>query len=167
MRRGITGERLRSLIADIRRSVPGIALRTTLIVGYPNEGEKEFEELLAFVRETEFDRLGVFTYSQEEGTTAYDMGDPVPQSVKEERKRLIMEAQQEISLRKNEARVGSRLRVLVDEMDHGSAIARSEFDAPEIDNEVIIQDAADCEVGEFCDVEIVDAESYELFAVRH
>ncbi len=163
MKRGITSKRLRELIAKIRSTVPGIALRTTLIVGYPNEGEQEFEELLEFVKETQFDRLGVFTYSQEDDTTAYPLGDPVPKEVKEERYNKIMEAQQAISLSKNQQHIGKKLKVLIDRKEEGDAIGRTERDAPEVDNEITIHSADDLLVGHFYDVEIVDADEYDLF----
>lgn len=164
MRRGITGKKLRKLIDDIRNGVPGIALRTTLIVGYPGEGEKEFRELLAFVRETRFERLGVFMYSREEGTSAYPLGDPVPQEVKTERYNAVMEAQREISLEHNTACLGKSLNVLVDASDGTTAFGRTEFDAPEIDNEVTIQQAKGIPVGHFHRVTIVDVDEYDLFA---
>jgi ribosomal protein S12 methylthiotransferase len=165
MRRGISTGKLRRLLADIRASVPGIALRTTLIVGYPAEGEAEFRELLEFVRETEFDRLGVFAYSQEEGTGAYPLGDPHPRELKEERLAMIMEAQQEIALRKNGERIGQTLRVLVDRISGAVAYARTEFDAPEVDNEVTVTEAGGLRQGTFASVDVVDAEAYDLFAV--
>ncbi len=164
MRRGITSRQLRSLVETIRSKVPGIALRTTLIVGYPGEGEKEFKELLEFVKTTEFDRLGVFIYSQEEGTTAFPLGDPVPGPVKEERRNLIMEAQRKISLRKNRALLGTRMKVLIDRTFEGAATGRTEFDAPEVDNEVTIHGAAGLLPGQFCTVKVFDAEEYDLFA---
>ncbi|HEV8537299.1 MAG TPA: 30S ribosomal protein S12 methylthiotransferase RimO [Bacteroidota bacterium] len=165
MRRGITSAQLRRLLDEIRGRVPGIALRTTLIVGYPNEGEKEFEELLTFVKEVQFDRLGVFTYSQEEGTTAYPLGDPIPQAVKDERRTIVMEAQREISRQKNERMVGRNIRVLVDSREGDVVIGRTERDAPEVDNEVMVHSAANFSVGQFYEVAVVDAEDYDLFAV--
>jgi ribosomal protein S12 methylthiotransferase len=165
MRRGITSDRLRGLIGQIRNEVPGIALRTTLIVGYPNEGDKEFEELLSFVKETQFERLGVFSYSQEDGTTAYPLGDPVPQELKDERKAIIMETQRDISLARNRTHVGTTMRVLIDSVDQGVAFGRTEFDAPEVDNEVSVTMSKECTVGQFTEVSIVDAEEYDLFAV--
>ena len=164
MRRGINARATRELIDTIRSKVPGIALRTTLIVGYPDEGEKEFTELLNFVRETEFDRLGVFTYSREEDTAAYPLGNPVPKEVKGERMAAVMKAQQDISLRKNQAHIGRTMKVLVDSKEGDVAIGRTEYDAPEIDNEVMIHDAAGIRIGEYYDVTIVDAEEYDLFA---
>jgi ribosomal protein S12 methylthiotransferase len=164
MRRGITSNNLRKLIGDIRNGIPGIALRTTLIVGYPGEGEKEFNELLAFVREARFERLGVFMYSREEGTSAYPLGDPVPQAVKTERYNAIMEAQREISLENNTALIGKTLNVLVDARDGSTAFGRTEFDAPEIDNEVTIHSADGVSVGHFHRVSVVDVDEYDLFA---
>jgi ribosomal protein S12 methylthiotransferase len=165
MRRGITSSQLRALIAQIRETVPGIALRSTLIVGYPGEGEKEFGELLAFVKETEFDRLGVFLYSQEDGTTAFPLGDPVPHAVKAERHAAIMEAQREISYRKNQRLVGTTVNVLVDASESGAAVGRTAHDAPEVDNEVTIHSAAGVSVGSFLPVTIVEAEEYDLFGI--
>jgi ribosomal protein S12 methylthiotransferase len=164
MRRGIASYQLRTLIDTIRHRVPGITLRTTLLVGYPTEGDNEFDALLAFVRETEFDRLGVFAYSQEDGTSAFPLGDPIPGYVKEERVRRIMETQRDISLHKNRSLVGQTVRVLIDEHVDGAAIGRTERDAPEIDNEVIVQGGAHIPVGHFCNIDIVDAEEYDLFA---
>jgi ribosomal protein S12 methylthiotransferase len=165
MKRGIGSSKLRDLLAQIRANVPGIALRTTLIVGYPNEGEKEFRELMDFVKETEFDRLGVFTYSQEEGTTAFPLGDPVPQQVKDERASAVMELQRSISYEKNLKRIGSHVRVLVDQISGGEAIGRTEQDAPEIDNDVVIPDCAGCSVGSFIDATVTDAGEYDLVAM--
>lgn len=165
MRRGITSGKLVDLIGEIRVKVPGIALRTTIIVGYPNEGEKEFNQLLDFVKMTEFDRLGVFTYSQEEGTHAYPLGNPVPEEIKEERRNLIMEVQQGIARAKNSRLVGSVMRVLVDRQDAEGAVARTEYDAPEVDNEVLVHSPSPLGVGNFYDVTIVDSEEYDLFAV--
>jgi ribosomal protein S12 methylthiotransferase len=167
MRRGITARALRELLHDIRSEVPGIALRTTLIVGYPNEGDREFEDLMSFVDEIKFERLGVFTYSQEDDTTAFPLGDPVPQEMKELRKAKIMEMQGAISRIHNEDAVGSIRKILVDRIDDTSAIGRSQFDAPEIDNEIIVHEAADFKVGEFREVEIVDAEDHDLFAIPY
>jgi ribosomal protein S12 methylthiotransferase len=164
MRRGITRRTLTGLIETIRREVPGIALRTTLIVGYPNEGEAEFQELLDFVAETEFDRLGVFAYSQEENTTAHPLGDPVPAEVKTERIERIMELQKEISARKNEALVGTHERVFVEAEADGEYICRSYRDAPEVDGEVYVRSDVPLSPGEFVEVEITDAIDYDLFA---
>lgn len=163
MRRGMTSRALRDLVKTIREKVPGIALRTTLIVGYPDEGEEEFAELLDFVREARFERLGVFTYSQEEGTTAHPLGDPVSREEKERRRAAVMEVQREIAEEFNEALVGTRQRVLIDREEGGSWYGRTAIDAPEIDNEVIITtEGAALTVGTFSDIGIVDAYEYDL-----
>jgi ribosomal protein S12 methylthiotransferase len=165
MRRGISSRQLRDLIGTIRSTVPGIAIRTTIIVGFPNEGEREFDELVEFVKEAKFERLGVFTYSQEEGTTAHPLGDPVPQEVKEERRDRLMEIQQSIAREKNEQLVGTTVRVLVDSNDGETVVGRTEFDAPEVDNEVHVERSAGMAAGHFCDVRIVDVDAYDLFGV--
>lgn len=164
MRRGMTRRALMKLIETIRAGVPGIALRTTLIVGYPNEGEREFEELLSFVEEAEFDRLGAFAYSQEENTTAHPLGDPISREVKEERIARIMEAQRAISARKNEALIGTRERVLVESEQGGEYICRSHRDAPEVDGEVYVTSATPLTIGEFVEVEYTDSAEYDMFA---
>ena len=165
MRRNISSGNLRELIGIFRRKVPDLALRTTLIVGYPTEGEKEFNELLGFIREVKFDRLGVFTYSHEDGTTAYPLGDPVPAAVKEERREALMDTQRAISREKNDALIGTKQLVLIDEIVDGDALGRTHWDAPEIDNEVFVHSPHHCRVGSFSQVEIVDADDYDLFAV--
>jgi ribosomal protein S12 methylthiotransferase len=162
MRRGVSRRALLDLVSTIRKRVPGIALRTTLIVGYPAEGEVEFEELLDFVRQTRFDRLGVFTYSREEGTTAYPLGDPVPAVEKERRRAAIMEVQREISEEQNEALVGRQVRVLVDRRESRQYFGRTEHDAPEIDNEVILPGVPELQIGSFYDVGIVEAYEYDI-----
>lgn len=164
MRRGMSGRATRQLIDAIRTAVPGIALRTTLIVGYPDEGESEFDELLAFVKEGHFDRFGVFAYSQEDDTTAYRLGDPVPAEVKEERMRFIMEAQQSVSISRNQDLIGTDVEVMIDRVEGDSAIGRTEHDAPEIDNEVTITPANGLMPGSMCRVRVYDAEEYDLFA---
>ena len=161
MRRGITRKALLDLIGRIRGA--GVALRTTLIVGYPGESPEDFALLESFVRETRFARLGVFTYSMEDGTTAYPLGDPVPAEEKERRKSVIMEVQKEISADRNEALVGSRLRVLIDRAEGGLYVGRTEQDAPEIDNEVFVSSPGPLTPGTFADVEIHDATEYDLY----
>jgi ribosomal protein S12 methylthiotransferase len=165
MRRGISSRGIKDLIETIRTRVPGITLRTTLILGYPNETEKEFSELLSFVDEAKFERLGVFTYSQEDDTSAFPLGDPIPAEVKEERRRIIMEAQKEISYSMNQSLIGKTMRVIVDQKEGDTAIGRTSQDAPEIDNEVTINDASHFTIGNLYDVTITDAEEYDLFAV--
>ncbi len=142
MRRGITREKTERLVATIRERIPNVALRTTLIAGHPGETEADFEEMLQFVEDTRFDRLGIFTYSHEEGTHAHSMADDVPEEVKHERANRVMEAQQQISEELNQAKVGQTLRVLIDRKEGGQYIGRTEADSPEVDNEVII-DAQD------------------------
>ncbi|HLB00931.1 MAG TPA: 30S ribosomal protein S12 methylthiotransferase RimO [Bacteroidota bacterium] len=165
MRRGIGTEGLRSLISRIRSAVPTIALRTTLIVGYPNETASEFGELLDFVRDSRFDRLGVFEYSPEDDTAAFGLGDPVPRAEKLSRRMEIMEAQKAVSLGRNEAMIGTGTTILIDRADEGAFVGRTEHDAPEVDNEVFLTDAPGAAVGHFSRVRIVDAVEYDLFAV--
>lgn len=164
MRRGISERALRDLVGIIRERVPGVALRTSLIVGYPSEGEAEFHQLLEFVREARFDRLGVFTYSQEEGTAAHELGDPVPEAEKERRKSAVMELQQEISLERNETLIGRRVKVLLEREEHGYFVGRTEYDAPEIDNEVFVRTSQSPALGTFHEVDIVEAYEYDIFA---
>jgi ribosomal protein S12 methylthiotransferase len=166
MRRGISARALRQLLDSIRVRVPGIALRTTLIVGYPAEGAAEFAELLALVRDIAFERLGVFTYSHEEGTAAYELGDPIPRREKEHRRQQIMQLQRDISARWNATLVGQRLRVLVDRREGEVLIGRTEFDAPEVDNEVILLRPTSAEPGQFVDVEIVRGDDYDLVGLE-
>jgi ribosomal protein S12 methylthiotransferase len=162
MQRGISARALRELLDTIRGRVPGIALRTTLITGYPGETEEDFRTLLEFVREQRFARLGVFTYSLEDGTSAFPLGDPVPAATKAKRLRLLMEAQQEISEARNTEVVGTVQRVLIDREEAGRYVGRTEADAPEIDNEVWVTSARPLAPGSFHDIEIVDASEYDL-----
>jgi ribosomal protein S12 methylthiotransferase len=163
MQRGITKRRTYELIELIRNKIPDVAIRTTLIVGYPEEGEEEFKELIDFVKDVKFDRLGVFTYSQEENTKAFDLGDPIPQKEKEERRHEILRIQKKISYWKNRERVGSRLKVLIDEeIDQKVYLGRTQWDAPEVDNGVIINSKWPLEPGKFYKVEIDDALEFDL-----
>ena len=165
MRRGITRKTMEHLIGTIRTTIPGIALRTTLIVGYPNETEKDFEELVQFIKDVKFERLGVFTYSQEDQTGAYDLEDPVPADEKERRKEYIMEVQREISLELNDRRIGSQTKAVIERMEDGNYVGRTEWDAPEIDNEVFITaPAGRLAIGQFVDVTITDATEFDLYA---
>ncbi len=165
MRRGIDRPRTEKLLSRIRARVPGIALRTTMLVGYPGETEEDFNELLDFVRQSRFDRLGVFTYSHEENTHAYQLPDDVPQEVKEERADRLMAVQEEISLQLNRQKIGQRYRVIVDRLEGGTYFARTEFDSPEVDNEVLIPAAAGhLRLGDFVTVEITDADAFDLTA---
>ncbi len=162
MRRGISGRALRELIGTMQERVPGLALRTTLIVGYPEETEEDFAELLDFVRDVRFHRLGVFTYSQEEGTTAYDLGDPVPQEIKEQRQAVVMEAQMKVSAERNDSLVGTTVRVLIDRHEGPLSAGRTAWDAPEIDQEVLVENPTPLQMGNFYDVRITDAAEYDL-----
>ncbi len=163
MRRGITRRKLEELLQRIREKVPGIAIRTTLIVGYPGEGEREFEELLQFVEEFKFDRLGAFTYSIEDGTTAAILGDPVPQEEKERRQAAIMEAQRQIITELNEKKVGTTQTVIIDSKEGDNYIGRTSNDAPEIDTEVIITSEKSLEIGSFVEVKIDDTMEHDLY----
>ncbi len=166
MNRGITKTETISLIEEIRHRNPDIRLRTTMIIGYPGETRQEFEELLDFVRETRFERLGCFPYSHEERTTAYaSLEDDVPPEEKEERVRELMELQEGISAAHNRELEGRTLQVLVDEVDDGIAYARTQYDAPEVDNECIVT-LGDLQAapGEFLKVHITDSTAYELLA---
>ncbi len=164
MRRGISAQRTYELIESIRTAIPGIGLRTTLIVGFPGETEKDFQMLYDFVKETKFHRLGVFTYSHEEGTTAYPLGDPIPQSVKEDRKDAIMSLQKDIAEDRNQTLIGSTVKVLIDRKEDGVFVGRTEWDAPEIDQEVFVQATSDLAIGNFYDVHVTGAVEYDLFA---
>lgn len=166
MQRGVTKRRTYELIELIRKKIPDVAIRTTLIVGYPEETESEFQELVDFVKDVEFERLGVFTYSQEDNTKAFELGDPIPQNEKENRKNIVLSLQQKISYRKNQEKVGKTLKVIVDEkLDKNTYIGRTQWDTPEVDNSVIVNSQKSLELGEFYLVEIDDALEYDLVGV--
>ncbi|MBX7044090.1 MAG: 30S ribosomal protein S12 methylthiotransferase RimO [Ignavibacteria bacterium] len=162
MRRGITKKALAGLLSQLRESVPGIAIRTTLIVGYPDETEKDFDELAQFVKEFRFDRLGVFKYSHEEGTYAASIPDRISEKEKSERQREILEIQKQISLERNNALIGKTVTAIIDRKQNGQYTGRSYRDAPEIDQEILISGSG-LRVGEFCKVSIHDAEEFDLF----
>ena len=163
MNRRSTSAGIRRTIEKLRKEIPDIHIRTTFITGFPGETEDDFEELLSFAEDTGFERLGVFTYSQEEGTPAAEMEDQVDEEVKAQRRDAIMRAQLEISLKSNQAKIGKTLRVLVEEKDEdGSYIGRTVWDAPEIDNAVLFTSDRNLTPGEFTDVEITDAFDYDL-----
>ena len=164
MHRHVDGAWTRALIARLRREVPGVALRTTMIVGHPGETEEAFGELLDFVREARFERLGAFMYSEEEGTYgAEHFPDEIPEEVKRERLDRLMELQREISLDCNRRRVGSEVRVLVDDILDGELVCRSEFESPDVDGEILVRGAAESvRVGDFIRVRITAAEEYDL-----
>ncbi len=167
MRRGITKQGTEELIARLRREVPGIAIRTTLLVGFPGESEADFAELMEFVERQRFERLGVFPYSAEEGTPSAEMADDVPEEVKQERVERVMELQRNISLEANAAKVGRRLRVVVDRREGDYYVARSEYDSPEVDQEILIPAAGRRLLrGRFYDVRITvvtACEEYDLY----
>ena len=165
MKRGTTFEKTNSLLRDFREKVPGMAIRTSLIVGYPGETEKDFEILKNWVRDIKFDRLGVFTYSHEENTSAYDLEDDVPAEVKAARAEEIMAIQQEVSMHLNGEKVGKEFKVLIDRKEGNFFIGRTEFDSPDVDNEVLI-DASKHFVrqGDFVQVKVYEASDYDLFA---
>ena len=160
MRRDSTQNSIRNRISRLRDAVPEIAIRTTLIVGYPGETEDHFESLKSFIEEIKFDRLGIFTYSEEEGTAASALEDSIPRKVKDERKNSLQDLQQDISLEKNELFIGKKLKVVIDKSSEKVSVGRTEFDSPEIDNIVHVQGEA--EVGSFVNVKIKKVNEYEL-----
>ncbi len=164
MRRGITKKVLTDLLEKIRKEIPGIALRTTLITGYPNETEKEFLEMLKFLEEFKFERLGVFTYSNEDDTTAAkELKDIIPQKEKFARQQILLEAQRKISLEKNTALTGKKMKVLIDRKEGNYYAGRTYMDAPEVDQEVIIDTKKKLETGNFYETLIYDCEDFDLF----
>ena len=166
MRRGTTHEKTDALLRKFRQEVPGIAIRTSLIVGYPGETEEDFQELKQWVNDTAFDRLGVFTYSHEENTHAYLLEDNVSEEVKHQRAEEIMELQSNISYRLNQQKVGQTFKVLFDRKEGEFFIGRSEFDSPDVDNEVLVK-ASDVYIrmGDFAQVKITHADHYDLYGV--
>lgn len=166
MRRQISKAETLDLIDIIREKIPGIALRTTLLVGFPGETESDFKELKQFVAETKFDRVGVFTYSHEEGTSGFELKDDVSEEVKQQRASAIMEIQQEISSELNQKKVGQVFKVLIDRKEGNYFIGRTEFDSPEVDNEVLIPaDKNYLRIGDFAQVKITSAEEFDLIGV--
>jgi len=162
MKRQITREEMEELVTEIRNRIPGICLRTTLITGFPGETRDDVEELKAFLQKMRFDRVGIFTYSHEEQTSAHDLVDNISPEEKEERAQEIMEVQQEISLEKNQEKVGMVLKVLIDKKESGRYLGRTEFDSVEVDNEVIINSTKKLTIGEFVNVKITKAFDYDL-----
>tara|TARA_R110002096_G_scaffold436050_1_gene666196 strand:+ start:140010 stop:141311 length:1302 start_codon:yes stop_codon:yes gene_type:complete len=163
MRRGTTFAKTNALLEKMREKVPGMAIRTTLIVGYPGETEEDFEILKNWVSDMKFDRLGCFTYSHEENTHAFNLEDDVPEEVKMERVEEIMAIQQEISAQLNSKKIGKEFKVLIDRREGEFFIGRTEFDSPDVDNEVLI-DTDYLKTGEFVNVKITDATDYDLYA---
>jgi len=166
MRRGITKEKTTKLISDIRKQIPEIAIRTTIIVGFPGETEKDFEELKEWIKEMRFERLGVFTYSHEENTHAYSLEDDVPEEVKQQRAEELMAVQEEISYELNQQKIGKTFKVLIDKVEGDYYIGRTEYDSPEVDNEVLIKKDENTylRIGDFVNVRIDSADSFDLFA---
>jgi ribosomal protein S12 methylthiotransferase len=162
MKRQITREEMEDLVGNIRDRIPGICLRTTLIAGFPGETRDDVEELKTFIHKMRFDRVGIFTYSHEEGTSAHDLVDDVPAEEKEERAQEIMEVQQEISLEKNQEKVGKTFKVMIDKKEAGRYLGRTEFDSVEVDNEVIVQSNKKLAIGDFVNVKINKAFDYDL-----
>jgi len=164
MRRGITKQKTIDIVNQIRDKVPDIAFRTTLITGYPGETQRDFEEMAEWVEETKFDRLGCFTYSHEEKTHAHQLVDDVPDEVKQERADAIMEIQQGISFDKNQERIGNTYKVLIDKKEGNYFVGRTEYDSPEVDNEVLIDASKHyATVGSFVNVKIDSAEDFDLY----
>lgn len=164
MRRGITRRRTEELVDTIRQKVPGIAIRTTLLVGHPGETEAEFDELVNFTQKMRFDRMGVFTYSHEENTHAHTFEDNIPQEEKEARAEELMGVQQEISMEINSQKVGNTYKVLFDRVEGGYFVGRTEYDSPEVDNEVLVDATTNyARVGDFAMVNITSAEEFDLY----
>ena len=163
MRRGTTREKTEDLLLKIRDKVPGIAIRTTMIVGHPGETEADYQELTDFVEKSRFDRMGVFAYSHEENTHSYSMPDDVPAEVKQQRLDDIMEVQQNISLDLNTNKIGKTYKVLIDRKEGGNFIGRTEFDSPEVDNEVIIESPDNyLRIGDFVNVKVTSASEFDV-----
>jgi ribosomal protein S12 methylthiotransferase len=164
MRRQITVAETTKLIEEGRKIVPGLAFRTTFLVGFPGETEEEFEEMVDFVREMRFERLGVFQYSHEENTRAFDLEDDISPELKEDRAARLMEVQQSISWEKNQAKIGQTMKVLFDRVEGEFFVGRTEFDSPEVDNEVLVSTKGNfARIGDFANVLIKDATDFDLF----
>lgn len=164
MRRGTTRQKTERLLEDIRAKVPGIAIRTTLIAGHPGETEEDFQEMLKFVEESRFERLGIFTYSHEENTHSHSFEDDVPAEVKQQRANAVMELQENISYEINQEKVGKTFKVLIDRKESGTFIGRTEYDSPDVDNEVMIDAAANyLRIGDFVNVKIDSATEFDLY----
>lgn len=162
MKRQMTRNDIHELIGNIRDRVPGIAIRSTLIAGFPGETREDVEDLKAFLEEVRLDRVGIFTYSHEENTSAYELQDTIPADEKEARAQEIMEVQQEISFEKNQDKIGQTFKVLVDKKESGRYLGRTEFDSVEVDNEVIINTDTPLTIGEFVNVRIDKAYDFDL-----
>ena len=164
MRRGTTQAKTTKLLKDFREAVPEMAIRTTLIVGYPGETEEDFETLKQWVEDMRFERLGCFTYSHEENTHAYNLEDDVPEEVKQERANIIMEIQSQISWELNQEKIGKTYRCIIDRKEGNHFVGRTEFDSPDVDNEVLIDATKHyVKIGDFTNIKITDASDYDLF----
>jgi ribosomal protein S12 methylthiotransferase len=166
MRRGHDKQGTLLLLEKFRQQIPGVALRTTIMVGFPGETRQEFDELLWFVKLVRFERLGVFSYSPEEGTTAFPLGDPISEKEKQRRADELMELQAEISGSLNEEKIGKVFKTLIDREEGDYFIGRTEFDSPEVDNEVLVERAPGISIGTFVNVKITSATDFELFGVK-
>ena len=164
MRRNITKAEMEELLLAVREKVPGICLRTTLIAGFPGETEKDVEDLKQFLQQQRFDRVGIFQYSHEEGTSAHELKDNIPAAEKEKRAQEVMEVQQEISFEKNHEKIGKTFKVLIDKKEAGRYLGRTEFDSVEVDNEVVIHSNKKLPIGDFVHVKITKAFDYDLEA---
>ena len=162
MKRQITREEMEDIIGEIKYKIPGICLRTTLIAGFPGETQDDVEELKTFLKKIEFDRVGIFTYSHEENTSAHELEDNISEEIKEQRAQEIMEVQQEISYRKNEEKIGKTFKVIIDKKEAGKYLGRTEFDSVEVDNEVIVNSKTKLSPGDFVNVKITNAFDYDL-----
>jgi ribosomal protein S12 methylthiotransferase len=167
MRRGITKQKTIDIVNDIRKKIPGIAIRTTLIAGYPGETEKDHEEMIEWVKQSRFDRLGIFTYSHEENTHAHTLQDDVPANIKKQRADAVMKVQQEISLELNQQKIGKTFKTLIDRKEGEYFIGRTEFDSADVDNEVLIKadDKNYLSPGSFISVKITEATDFDLYGI--
>jgi ribosomal protein S12 methylthiotransferase len=165
MKRGFGKEKINNLLKDFRERVPGMSVRTTLIVGYPGETEENFDELKQWVKEMRFERLGCFTYSHEENTSAYLLKDDVPEEIKIKRANEIMEIQSQISWELNQEKIGKEFKVIIDRKEGNYFVGRTQFDSPDVDNEVLINaEQAYIRTGDFTTVKITAADDFDLYA---
>ena len=162
MKRQITREEMEDIIGEIKYKIPEICLRTTLIAGFPGETQDDVEELKTFLKKMEFDRVGIFTYSHEENTSAFNLENNIPEEEKERRAQEIMDVQQEISYQKNEEKIGRTFKVIIDKKEAGKYLGRTEFDSVEVDNEVIVNSSSKLNAGDFVNVKITKAYDYDL-----
>ena len=166
MRRGTSKEKTEKLLDKIRTKVPGIAIRTTMLVGHPGETKKDFAELMDFVEKWKFERLGVFAYSHEDGTHAFQMKDSIKKKTKDARVSALMALQEQISLDLNEKKIGKTFKTLIDRKESGYFIGRTEYDSPEVDNEVLIDASKHyLKIGDFADIKITEAHEFDLSGI--